>query len=738
MLCFAESRGKAALALGPIRCNVGPRYSILNPLSWRYTVRSPCEPFSTILEAPSGTSRTRSARWSTTGRVRRRRATTCTSPKTKGWKRYKHSIAIKVSIRGKWCTVDHIDNRFNIVPQLLAPRTRLVESCTPTLQLCLQKDGSLCQLKHDTDSCHSKRAFQCRFKEWGFPAKHHPAHRDADLAARIRELWEVNTSNKQMLTTLRGEGWDIKERELTKLRKDHNLLLREPNRNGNGSDKRWKRKRDALGELTEQNAQDGPAASPEQPARIPSPEPVLPPEVIAKREARQARLLAESQERLKAGTRRRRTKVWSGLPPDPVQPPRYPSELTMEESKNELGLDRRLYHEMRNIFEDICRGNNVVKKTLCGAEIWKSVKEQLISQFDHLQPIFWGTDAPELNQTQKPMALDLICMDVTKKIRTVGTRITISDAKNILGLTPQEGRDVRAAFDAILKGDHFVSKLEVPKEHWEALKEKWILESPRLQQIIAGGDADPDFPAKQKALESIASDVQKRHRDFQTKKDPMRLTKSSASSFPGRGPPPVSTTATAAKRRNPPPAINPADQAADSPVQAFLSGALSSHQPSEIRPTSSSTSDMTNFATQALAHAQAPYNDFSDFSGMQIDPTLLEAASSLPPNPNTNHVQIHKDPPVRVYFRPSATSLLKYLSSAPKVWLGELQAPYTVDSLRASALNGSGLQGKARVGKIEGVAAGDSGWGIDEDDELEAYLGFVRGGGKITFVVEFV
>ena len=543
-----------------------------------------------------------------------------------------------------------------------------------------------------------------------------------------------------MLTVLRGEGWDVKERELTKLRKDHDLLLREPNKNGNGSEKRQKRKRDALEELADQNRQDGHgvASEPVRP-RSPSPETVLPPEVIAKREARQARLLAESQERLKAGTRRRRTKVWSGLPPDPAQPPRYPSELTMEESKNELGLDRQLYQEMRNIFEDICRSNNVVKKTLCGADTWKNVKEQLISQFQHLQPIFWGTDVAELNLTQKPMALDLICMDVTKKIRTVGTRITITDAKNIIGVTPQEGRDIRAAFDAILKGDHFVSKLEVPKEHWDALKAKWVAESPKLQQILAGGDADPDLPAKLRSLESIASDVQKRHRDYQTRKDPMRLTKTSASSFPGRGPPPSSAPNTVAKKSrkiNPPPAINQSDRAADTPVQAFLTGALSNHPPSDIIPTSSSANDMTTFASQALAHT--PYNDFTDYAGMQIDPSLLEAASSLPPSLDNNHTQIQNDAPVRVFFRPSPTSQLKHLNSASKVWLGTLQAPYSVNNLRASALDGSGLQGKARVGKIEGVAEGDGGWSIDEDDELEAYLGFVRGAGKVTFVVEFL
>lgn len=171
-------------------------------------------------------------------------------------------------------------------------------------------------------------------------------------------------------------------------------------------------------------------------------------------------------------------------------------------------------------------------------------------------------------------------------------------------------------------------------------------------------------------------------------------------------------------------------------MQAFLSGALSSHHTNDVNPTPSSTNDMTTFASQALAHAR--YNDFSDFTGMQIDPTLLEAAGSLPQSSNDNRTQIQHDPPVRVYFRPSAASQLQYLSMAPKVWLGELKAPYSVNNLRTLALNGSGLQGKARVGKIEGVAEGDSGWGIDEDDELEAYLEFVRGGGKVTFVVQLL
>ena len=56
------------------------------------------------------------AKWSTTGMERGTPAIICTSQRTKGWKRYSRSIASRVSIPGKCCTVDHIDHRFKIVP----------------------------------------------------------------------------------------------------------------------------------------------------------------------------------------------------------------------------------------------------------------------------------------------------------------------------------------------------------------------------------------------------------------------------------------------------------------------------------------------------------------------------------------------------------------------------------------------------------------------------------------------
>ena len=533
-----------------------------------------------------------------------------------------------------------------------------------------------------------------------------------------------------MLGLLKNEGWQLKERELAKLRKAHGLLMREPN----GRRGTQKRKRDALEELADQNIQqvddigDGQEGS-----REPSPEPTLPPEVIAKRQARQERLLAESEERLKAGTRRRRTKVWAGLPPDPDAPPRYPSELTMEECKRELGLDKSLYAQLRDIFIEICQANNVIKKTLCGGDVWKAIKDELISKMPHLQSIFWGPNASQLNENQQPMALDLVCMDVTKKIRNLGSRVTISDAKNILGVTPQEARDIRAAFDAILKADHFTSKLEVSKEYWDNLKGKWIAESSILQDKLSGGDEDPDLGPKLKSLESIACDVQKRHRDDQTKKDPIRNSRTKPS---------VGSTANSNT-----PTKSPSNQHTGSNVaNGFGSSSLPSNTTSSVTPSKLARSrrmitnnvpldGITALASQAL---RTSYPTFDDYASLQIDPTLLEAAA-LPPSlqnqqsPSQDTVKSPKP----VYFRLSPTSPLKNLS-APKIWLDTLHPPHTVTNLRALALNRSGMQGKAQVTKIEGVAVGEeSKWGIDEDDELEAYLEHV-GSGKATFVVELV
>jgi hypothetical protein len=66
-------------------------------------------------------------------------------------------------------------------------------------------------------------------QRWDFPSKQNPAHKNAALVARVKELWEKNTGQKEMLTILSEEGLQIKERELMRVRAKNRWLLRVPN-----------------------------------------------------------------------------------------------------------------------------------------------------------------------------------------------------------------------------------------------------------------------------------------------------------------------------------------------------------------------------------------------------------------------------------------------------------------------------------------------------------------------------
>jgi hypothetical protein len=146
----------------------------------------------------------------------------------------------------------------------------------------------------------SKRAFQTQFKRWDFPSKQNPAHKNAALVQRVKELWDCNTSQREMLRTLNEEGFDIKERELMRVRAKNRWLLRVPN--GMKSKKR-DTDQDVINQLQQALYPDGqlvdaegeeepmeemqmamPTAESSRPARAESPP--LSPEVMQKRRER--------------------------------------------------------------------------------------------------------------------------------------------------------------------------------------------------------------------------------------------------------------------------------------------------------------------------------------------------------------------------------------------------------------------------------------------------------------------
>ncbi|KAL8902439.1 MAG: hypothetical protein Q9207_004713 [Kuettlingeria erythrocarpa] len=590
----------------------------------------------------------------------------------------------------------------------------------------------------------SKRAFQTQIKRWHFPSKHTPAYTDSALVDRVGELWAQNVSQKNMLELLHAEGFDaVTERELTRIRDKEGLKLRVTSAKATSKEKNltpMKRKHD---EQADQDLHDGHSAQahlpvqgappesdqgssaepPMAPLSPASPSGELTQEVIQKRQARFERLQAESHERLMKRTRRRRTKSYAGLPPDPPAPPRFPSETTLEEAKSILHLDKSMYIQIRAKFEEICVENDVIKKTEAGPDKWQAVKNQLIERFPPVHPMFLGTDQAQLNYHY--LALEMICNDVTKKLRTMKSKVTIADAKNALGLNPEQGRQIKAVFHRILKEDHFTSKIETGPDHWQDLKQKWINELPLLQHILAAGNADPDHGRKLKAMEHLCRDVMKRLRDTQTKEQKRRIEGGVAEE---------SLSLQAANIAVP-------AAAADSVPRPVSSGKASplGRNFSANRPAPRDFDGISTLASQALASAPLPLSPPSlpnrhqhihpshNYSG-QIDPTLLSAAANFP----TFQPQQPSFLPTAVYFRLAPNSQVK---SPPNVWVETLSAP-NVPALRQLAV-ASRPYANLSVGRIEGLIKtenSESKLTINDDEELIAYMQHLKGDSP-TFVV---
>ncbi|KAJ9296959.1 hypothetical protein DTO271G3_4720 [Paecilomyces variotii] len=550
----------------------------------------------------------------------------------------------------------------------------------------------------------SKRAFQTQFKRWGFPSKQNPAHKNASLVARVKELWECNTSQRDMLRILNEEGFSIKERELMRVRAKNRWLLRVPNgmKSHSTVQPQTSPTEDegllALQQEIYENdaAFDGNQALPPRPAPQRPPSPGLSPEVLMKRKERLERLQAESAERWATRKRRRRTRGWAGLPADPPGPPRFPSETTIDESKQYLSLDNAMYRRIRDHFQRICEEAGFIKKTEAGPERWQEAKDRLIRESPHLQSVFWE-DPNQLDT--KALALDVVCTDVTKRMRTLERRMTIAEAKNALGINPEESRQIRNAFYNTLKADHFTSKLEAGDEHWKELKEQWIRGSELLQRILAPGPTDPKHATKLRAMEVLCRDVMKRLRDDQTKRDPSRKRSTShqANGVQQSPVPKNDTTATA-----------------DNTFSSDISNGIST------------------LASQALASAPMVASEMGD---MQIDPSLLQAANDPSFAAGSQHqegapfgyVDPMLEPPVLhipIYLRVSPQS---QIHAASKTW-GEKLGSRTVSELRQ--LSANRFPG-AIVTRIEGVDTDENGndvsFQIDEDHELDAYLSHVHG-----------
>ncbi|KAG9235938.1 hypothetical protein BJ875DRAFT_457845 [Amylocarpus encephaloides] len=602
-------------------------------------------------------------------------------------------------------------------------------------------------LKVEHNFAPSKRAFQTQFKRWDFPSKQNPAHKNAALVQRVKELWDCNTSQRDMLRILNEEGFDIKERELNRVRGKNRWLLRVPN----GMKPKKNSDEDVIRQLQQALYPDGQMEDAEgeedtaehedmsslgtlahnsypKPVRPLSDSPPLSPEVIAKRQERLAKLQTESAERWITRKRRRRTRGWAGLPADPPGPPRFPSETTIDESKAFLSLNSGLYLDVRARFQRICEEAEIIKKTIAGPERWEAAKDRLVQESSHLQGVFWGN---EENAEARKLALDVICSDVTKRMRTLKRRMTIAEAKNALGINPEESRHLRNAFYQVLKSDHFTSKLEAGEDHWKELKEQWIGNSELLQRILAPGDADPQHNIKVKAMEVLCRDVMKRLRDDQTKRDPTRRKKFQSNfTAPATSPSEFDNSHAAL--------IQTASQAQATPVPP----------PAPRVSRASASTQHTQARIQAESRqAQGQHSSMVDHNSMQIDPSLLLAAANDPAllGGRGFSSQFEDQQYVAPQAFPTSTSIPFFfrlhpssnIQASTRMWLSALNT-VSVEELRQLAT----VKYPSTIAlRLEGIIkqsnGGEMAIAIDADDELGAYLAEIHGM-KPTFSVQLV
>lgn len=504
-----------------------------------------------------------------------------------------------------------------------------------------------------------------------------------------------------------------------------------------------------------------PASTPNNNPTTESPE--LSPEVLAKRQERFAKLEAESAERWAARKRRRRTRGWAGLPADPPGPPRFPSETTIDESKAFLSLDSNLYRDIRTRFQSICEEEGIIKKTIAGPERWNAAKERLIQESEHLQSVFWHNDE---NQDMKKLALDVVCGDVTKRMRTLERRMTIVEAKNALGVNPEESRQLRNAFYQTLKADHFTSKLEAGEEHWQELKSSWINGSPLLLNLLAPGDADPQHAQKVKAMEVLCRDVMKRLRDDQTKRDPTRKKKFDSNFQADQDMGQLHHGQEVVSNFQPDPQEALLQTAAhahaqsQNQVQSHMQAHESHMQAQARQARARADAHHAQAQAQAQIHSQAQahtpvmvnHGDIQNHNDMQIDPSLLLAAANDPGLINRTMQNQFAGPQysdqqyvdqaaqafspatpssMAVYFRLHPTS---DVATSTRLWIDTLNAPSFEELRRLATAKHPGTYMSRIEGCLEGPPEQELTIPIDNDGELVAYLGAV-GGGKRIFAV---
>ncbi|WYZ44387.1 hypothetical protein EsH8_VII_000823 [Colletotrichum jinshuiense] len=598
------------------------------------------------------------------------------------------------------------------------------------------------KIHHNFAPC--KRAFQTQFRKWDFPSKQNPAYKNDRLVARVKELWERNMSQREMLVVLKEDGFDIKKRELIRVRTKNRWLLKA----ANGERPKESSDSDLPPALTTNHGFEAQNSS----QRLLNGAGDMTPDTLTDQEmlGTLPNEAGTSWDQESNRRKRRRLKAWEGAAEDAPLAPRFPSETTIDEAKVILGLTNDIYRQVRTTFARLCEESDIVKKTIAGPDRWEAVKDRLISDMPQLQAAMWqSTD----NHESKKLALDIICTDITKRARTLDKRITLAEAKNILGINPEEARDLRAAFDQILKDEGLSCKSEAGPEQWNDLKRRWEAGSALIQRIFALGAGDLVHAEKVRALDVIARDVMKRLRDDMSRRDQPRKRAPAKGARPNVAEPRHEQETQADQHVQP--------ELVDIQEQSNLSGQYgNAGQVSSMGLVPSSGDSQAQMLLPVSMQAQAAADHMGHSAARILSSALLGQAnmaleshmgSSLLLAANAQAAFVDQQYAQQftaaqpVFHAPASTSVAVFLRLHPSstfvvnasLWIATVSS-HSVQELRhvaASKFPGSiclRVEGVLKDGK-----GGEMPLQIDQDPELAAYLAHLQGATP-TFNVQLV
>ena len=379
---------------------------------------------------------------------------------------------------------------------------------------------------------NSKRAFQSQLKKWVFPSKRTSTAENLELVGAVEELWKQHVPPKEMRVVLKEKGYDLGERKLARLRASQGLYIRAPNAlkqiaGAIQTPQSDKSDVEAQVDVTSRGTQTDSTDSifEHQPAtqdvgaqhhdayirnmtqQASAPIDSNPLDTTVSKTARRAgrarasipnasnqslaafitnptyprptpaeledrdkeRAHAEAEKIATQESRICRRAKHEGL--------KYPSEIGLGKCKKILGIDNATYRAMRTEFANICTTRRIERKK--GCDIWQKTKDDLIASIPGLAAVFHDENGQAITGAdleQKALAVDLICMDLTKNMRKRATRLDIRDVKKVLGLTPTEITKAREALTQRLIAAEFTNKTEIGEARWKELKDAWLIE----------------------------------------------------------------------------------------------------------------------------------------------------------------------------------------------------------------------------------------------------------------------